>query len=122
MVNKEINREIGIISAILILILNEYVQIPWKEILFVILILSLLLPAIFSPLSRLLVFIGEVTGKWATGLILFITFFFVVTPLALMRRYVYKDSLLIRKFKKGSESVFHKREKTADPNDLQKQY
>nr|WP_321523062.1 hypothetical protein [uncultured Macellibacteroides sp.] len=122
MVNKDINREVGIILSVLTLVLNEYWQICWKEILFVILILSLLVPVVFSPISRLLLFVGEFMGKWVTVVLLFITFFLVVTPLAFIRRYVSKDSLLIREFKNGSESVFLKMERTADSKDLKKQY
>jgi len=122
MVNKDINREVGIILSVLTLVLNEYWQICWKEILFVILILSLLVPVVFSPISRLLLFVGEFMGKWVTVMLLFIIFFLVVTPLAFIRRYVSKDSLLIREFKNGSESVFLKMERTADSKDLKKQY
>jgi len=66
--------------------------------------------------------ISEVLGSIVSKIILTLIFIFIVSPVGLIRRLIGKDSLNLKKYKKGSESVMKIRNILFKKTDLEKPY
>jgi len=99
----------------------------WKlEILMILaivfLVVTMTYPLIFQPFARLWFGLSTLLGTVVSKIILAILFFTVVYPIALIRKAMGKDSMRIRAWKKGSESVFRTREHRFTAKDLEHPY
>lgn len=82
------------------------------------LVVNMTWPMAFAPASRLWFGLSALLGSVMSKVILTLAFFAVVTPMALIRRALGKDSLRLRAFKSGPDSVFHARSGAFTPKDL----
>ena len=69
-------------------------------------ILTMAWPKIFRPLAGLWFGLSHVLGTFMSKVILTVIFFVIVTPIGVIRRLMGADSLQLKKFKKGQDSVF----------------
>lgn len=124
MKDKARNREFGILVSLVILVVGYWQQTQdlLLETAIVTLLIALLWPGLYGPFTWLWFRFGDLLNKVATRVILCLLFFFVVTPVGLLRRLMKKDSLHIREFKKSRKSVFVIQNKTYKASDLDKQY
>jgi hypothetical protein len=83
-----------------------------------ILILSLILPIVFYPIAKLWFGLGLLLGFVTTKVLLTIIFFLMVTPVGLFRKLLGRDTLSLKKFKKGTASVMAIRNHKFIPEDL----
>jgi hypothetical protein len=81
-------------------------------------ILNMTVPSLFKPFAWLWLGFSSVAGAIISRIILALVFFLIVTPMALLRRIFGKDTLMLKKFRKGRESVFMTRDKTYDESDI----
>ncbi len=81
-------------------------------------ILNMTVPSVFKPFAWLWLGFSAVAGAIISRLILALVFFLIVTPMALLRRALGKDTLLLKKFKKGKGSVFVERNKKYTETDI----
>lgn len=81
-------------------------------------IISILAPIVFHPLAVLWFGLSKIMGTISSRILLTMIFFFVVTPVALIRRWMGKDNLNLRKFKKDGVSVFVERHYKYDSSDM----
>ena len=111
--------ETALILAMTILII-AWVYKEWSLILpaVVVLFLSLLFPVIFYPLAFLWFGLSKVLGYISSHILLTLAFFMLVIPIGMIRKWMGKDSLLLKKFKKESSSVFKTRDHFFDLDDL----
>lgn len=72
-------------------------------------IVSLLVPKVIYPIALLWFGLAKIIGAFTSRILLTAIFFLIVTPVGLFRKGLGKDSLNLKKFKKGSGSVFHDR-------------
>ena len=76
-------------------------------------------PALFKPFAALWFGLSQVLGLVMPKVLLTLLFFLMVVPVGLIRRVSGKDSLKLRQFKAGQESVFRERMDMIKPEDLE---
>ena len=86
------------------------------------LLVTMVWPRAFRPVAGLWFGLSHVLGTFMSKVILTIIFFVIVTPIGVIRRLMGADSLQLRKFKKGQDSVFAVRADLIHKKDLQTPY
>jgi len=99
----------------------------WKpEILILVAIIFLVVamtyPLIFQPFARFWFALSTALGTVVSKIILSVLFFVIVLPIGLVRRMLGKDSMRIKSWKKGSNSVFRTRDHQFTAKDLEHPY
>lgn len=116
-------RDTGLALALLVLIIinlwDTYGLVPLAMIL---LIITMVWPRAFQPVAGLWFGLAHVMGTIMSHVILTVLFFVLVTPIGLIRRATGADSLQLRKWKKGEDSVFAVRADLIQKKDLQTPY
>lgn len=103
-------RDTGLALVLICLILAYW---GWPRFLpaaLVLLLLAMVWPRAFRPLAGLWFGLSHLMGRVVSTLILSALFFFLVTPVGLVRRWLGADPLKLRKWKKDRTSVFETRE------------
>ncbi|MDR2058147.1 MAG: hypothetical protein LBP83_07715 [Dysgonamonadaceae bacterium] len=120
---KKQNIEFGIVSTLVLLVIDAICEtaVLRKTAIFTLLITALF-PVLYTPFSFLWYKLARIFETVLSSLLLAVIFFLLVTPLGFLRRWLSKDTLQIRGFKKGTGSVFVVRNKTFETSDLEYQY
>ncbi len=87
-----------------------------------VLVITMVWPALFRPAARVWFGLSEVLGTVASKVLLSIVFFVVGTPVGLIRRVFGADSMRLREWKNGGESVFDERDHVYTAVDLERPY
>ena len=87
-----------------------------------VLLMNMIFPMFYYPFAILWFGLSNLLGTIVSKILLSIVFFIIVLPVALLRRMLGKDSLLLKKFKKSSESVMKTRNQTYVATDLEKPF
>jgi hypothetical protein len=116
--------EVSILLAVVLLLCSVLLRWePGYSIAIVILIVALLFPVVFIPLSWLWFSFAGLLQKLFSGIILVIVFYIVVLPIALFRKHILKDDFLkLNDFKRSRKSVFTDRGLKYESKDLEKQF
>jgi len=88
----------------------------------VFLVVAMTYPLIFQPFARLWFGLSTLLGTVVSKIILAILFYAVVYPIALLRRALGKDSMRLKKWKQGNDSVFRTRDHRFIAKDLEHPY
>jgi hypothetical protein len=88
----------------------------------ILLIITMAWPRAFKPLAGLWFGLSHLLGTVMSKVVLTLVFFVVVTPIGLLRRLLGKDSLQLKRFKKGQDSVFLVRAELVEKEHLHKPY
>ncbi|MGI6393806.1 MAG: SxtJ family membrane protein [bacterium] len=86
------------------------------------LLLCMTIPSVFKPFAKVWFGFSHLLGAIVSKVILSIVFFVVVTPIGLLRELLGKDSLMLKKFKKGKDSVLVERNHLYTKDDISKPY
>jgi hypothetical protein len=86
------------------------------------LILNMVTPWVYRPLAVVWFGFSHLMGTIMSKLILSLVFIIVVTPVGIIRRIFCADTLKLKAFKKGSDSVLEERNHTFTGEDLFKPY
>ena len=86
------------------------------------LILNMIRPQIFRPAAVIWFGLSHVLGMVTSRIVLSIIFLVVVTPVGLIRKAFGRDSLKLKSFKKGHQSVMEERNHTFSAHDIVKPY
>ena len=86
------------------------------------LVAAMTYPVIFQPFARLWFALSTAVGTVVSKIILAGLFFGLVFPISLVRRALGKDSMRLKGWKKGNESVFRVREHRFEAKDLEHPY
>lgn len=125
MITQKQNTETGIVTAIVFLILAAVFKWDWPYIYVVtgILMVSVLAPFLFTPLSWVWFRFASVAEKLFSSVILLLVFYLVLTPVSWIRNVCTRSDLLrLRQFKKSRESVFHSVNHTYRAEDMDHQF
>jgi hypothetical protein len=76
----------------------------------ILLLINMVRPVIYRPLAKIWFGFSNLLGTLMSKVILTIIFFILVVPIGLIRRLMGKDSLRLKEWKKGSNSVFRIRD------------
>ncbi len=88
----------------------------------VVLVIDMVLPIVFKPAAWVWFGFANILGTVMSKILLTIIFIFLVTPMGLIRTIMGKDTLLLKKWKKGDSSVFHIRDHLFQSQDIEKPY
>jgi len=116
------NVEFGALAAFVLVVVSAVWHVELTAVVIAVLAVTLLAPRLFSPLTRLWLKFGELSGAVVTRCILFIVFFAVVTPVGLVRRAMGRDQLRLKAFRKSADSAFTARDKCYTPRDMERQF
>ena len=86
------------------------------------LVVAMTYPPIFKPFARFWFALSTALGTVVSKIILSVLFFVIVMPIGLLRRVLGKDSMRIKDWKKGKESVFRLRDHRFAAKDLEHPY
>lgn len=85
-------------------------------------VVNMVVPRIYAPIAVLWLGLSTVLGTVMSKVLLSILFFGLVTPIGALRRFFGKDSLQLRAFKAGEESVMIVRNHLFVASDIEKPY
>ncbi len=85
-------------------------------------LLLMIWPKLFKPFAMLWFGLSELLGTVMSKVVLTIIFFVVVSPIALLRKMGGKDSLKLKQWRLGKDSVFRTRDEVVTPEDLQNMF
>lgn len=111
--------------AMVLLALLGLIRFGWSGLLIAAVVLhvaNMIVPRIFRPIVPLWLGVAHALGAVSSRLLLATVYWLVVTPIALARRALGKDSLRLRAFKGGDGSVMYVRRHVFAARDLENPY
>ena len=87
-----------------------------------VLLMNMIFPMFYYPFAIFWFGFSKLLGTIVSKILLSVVFFIIVLPVAILRRLFGKDTLLLKKFKKGSETVMKTRNHTYVAADLEKPF
>ncbi len=123
MITKRQNTDFGIVLTLVLLVIAIWQDINvLYKIAVATLLIAALVPVLYTPLSWFWYWLAGFAERLFSVIILFFIFYLIVVPIGLFRRWFAKDTLHLRRFKKGNGSVFSVKNKTYEARDLENQY
>jgi hypothetical protein len=122
-ITKDESRDTGMAIVLLLLIL--WISLKRKELVMgaiALHIVNMTLPQLYRPIAVLWLGFSDGMAAVVSKILMFIVFFAVVTPIGVVRRLLGKDSLKLRAFKAGKDSVMVVRNHTFTGQDLERPY
>ena len=86
------------------------------------LLLDMVFPMFYYPFAIFWFGLGNVLGSVISKIMLSVVYLLIVLPVAIFRRFMGKDTLLLKKFKGGSGSVMRSRNHNFEASDLEKPF
>jgi hypothetical protein len=122
-ISKEQARDSGMAIVLILLIIGYFANedIYYKAAIPV-LLMNMIFPRFYYPFAVLWFSLSNLLGTIVSKILLSVVFFIVVMPIALLRRLLGKDTLLLKKFKGGNGSVMKTRNHTFMAADLEKPF
>ncbi len=120
---RDESRDTGMAMVLLLLLVYLALDHAWLVTGAVVaLVLTMSTPRVFGPVAVVWLGFSHLLGSVMSRVMLSIIFALVVTPIGVVRRWVGKDSLQLRRFKDGGQSVFVTRNHVFAPADLDRPY
>ena len=120
---RDRSRDTGL-AAVLILLIAHYAT--GRDVLataaLAVLVVAMTAPLVFKPLSVVWFGLSHVLGTVMSKVVLTVVFYLIVTPVALARRLLGYDTLLLRAFKSSEASVLRRRNHVFAAGDLERPY
>jgi hypothetical protein len=85
-------------------------------------VVNMTAPQVYRPAAVIWFAGADIVGMFVSRVVLTIIFFAVVTPVGIWRRTIGADSLRLKAFKAGRESVMDERNHTFTGRDLERPY
>jgi polyferredoxin len=86
------------------------------------LVVTMSVPTLFRPFARVWFGFSHALGTIVSRILLTLLFYGLVTPVGCIRRVLGKDSMQLKKWKRGQVSVFHDRDHLFTRQDLDHPY
>jgi hypothetical protein len=116
-------RDTGMAMVLICLLLLYWGHRPlFLPLAIILLLLTMTWPKIFRPLAVLWFGFSHIMGNVVSKVFLTILFFGLVTPIGLIRRWIGKDTLQLRQWKRDQSSVLIERQGAISPEDLANPY
>ena len=87
-----------------------------------VLVVTMTAPGLFKPFAKIWFGLSHGMGTIVSRIILTVLFFVLVTPVGYVRRWLGKDPMQLKSWKKGQASVFHNRDHLFKRQDLEHPY
>jgi hypothetical protein len=105
-ITKKQCMEFGQVATLASLIFAlHYKNEHWVAAAFALILITIILPVIFYPFALVWFGLSELLSLVSPAILLTIIFFLIVTPVGLIRRLLGKDSMRLKQYKKGRQSV-----------------
>ena len=116
-------KDSGLALVLICLICYQVWTSPFLMLLAIVfLLVAMTYPLIFQPFARFWFALSTLLGTVVSKIILSILFFCLVLPVGLVRRALGKDTLRLKSWKKGDETVFRVRDHAFEAKDLDHPY
>ena len=122
-ITKDQAKDSGMAIVLILLLIGFFTKDDlFYKIAIPVLLMNMIYPRFYYPFAIVWFGLSNLMGTFASKILLSIVFFAIVLPIALLRRMLGKDSLLLKKFKKGSESVMKTRNQKYVAADLERPF
>lgn len=122
-ISKEQAKDSGMAIVLILLIIGYFSNDDlYYKIAIPVLLMNMIFPRFYYPFAVFWYSLSNLMGTVVSKVLLSVVFFIVVLPIALLRRLLGKDTLLLKKFKKANESVMKTRKHTYVAADLEKPF
>lgn len=122
-ITKDQSRDTGMGVVLLLLVLFIARKREWYLIGAIAMhVVNMIAPQVYRPAAVVWFGLSHLIGTIVSKILLVIVFFFIVTPIAIVRRLFGKDSLKLRDFKRGSDSVMLERNHLFVSADMERPY
>jgi len=122
-ITKDQSRDTGMAMVLLLLLVDirgKHGRVLIAAI--VLQVLNMTVPQIYRPIAVLWLGLSDLLGSVVSKILLSIVFFVIVVPIGVLRRLAGKDSLKLRAFKAGKDSVMVERNHTFIGRDLERPF
>jgi len=122
-ITRDQSRDTGM--AMVLLLLLALLKWGRSELLiaaFIVHVVNMIVPHVFRPVAIAWFGLAHLLGAVASRVLMCVVFALVVTPIGLLRRVLGKDSLRLRAFRSGYDSVMVVRNHRFTAGDLEKPY
>jgi len=122
-ITKYQSRDTGMAMVLLLLLVDIRAKRGWVLFAAIALqVLNMTVPQIYRPVAVLWLGLSDLLGAVVSKILLSIVFFVIVVPIGVLRRLAGKDSLKLRAFKAGRDSVMVERNHTFVGRDLERPF
>jgi hypothetical protein len=122
-ISKDQAKDSGMAVVLIIVVIGLFTQ---NDIFFKIaagvLLMDMIFPMFYYPFAIFWFGISGIMGSIASKVLLFVIYMIIVLPVALWRRLLGKDPLLLKGFKKSNASVMRSRKHVYEASDLEKPF
>lgn len=88
----------------------------------VLLLVDMIRPGLYRPVAKVWLGLSNLLGSVVSRILLSVLFYVLVTPIGFVRRLTGADTLQLRKWKKGTASVFRTRNHVFSSADIDKPF
>ena len=122
-ISKEQAKDSGMAIVLILLVIGFFTKEDlYYRIAIPVLLMDMIFPKFYYPFAIIWFGLSNLLGTIVSKVLLSAVFFSVVLPVAFLRRLLGKDTLLLKKFKKSSESVMKTRNHTYTAVDVEKPF
>jgi len=122
-ISKEQAKDSGMAIVLILLVIGYFTNDDiYYKIAIPVLLMNMIFPGFYYPFAVFWFGLSNLLGIIVSKVLLSLVFIIVVLPIALLRRLLGKDTLLLKKFKRSSESVMKTRKHTYVAADLEKPF
>jgi len=122
-ITKEQAKDSGMAIVLILLIIGLFTgDVIFFKIATGVLLLDMIFPMFFYPFAIFWFGLAALMGSIVSKVLLLVIYLIVVLPVALWRRLLGKDPLLLKEFKRNSESVMRSRNHFYEAADMEKPF
>lgn len=113
------HKDVGLVLILVLLFLYQHYDYrSFLVAVFVVAGITLLLPVVLHPISKVWYALSELLGTVMSRVLLTIVFFLIITPIGFIKRTIDGKRLLGEKWKKGTSTVFINKNKKITQSDI----
>ena len=117
------DKDAGMALCLLCFLFGSGLHLRWLELTAMgVLFVDMIAPVVFRPFAVVWFGLSAGIGALGSSLVLSLLFFLVVTPVALVRRWMGKDSMNVRRWRRGRNTVFVERDHVFTRRDIERPY
>ncbi len=122
-INHEKAKDTGLAIVLILLLLELFLGSDiYFKIAIVVLVIDMTVPQLFIPFAYIWFGFAQILGTFVSKILLFVVFFVMVLPIALLRRMLGKDSLRLKNWNTNDNTVFNTRDHLFSASDIEKPY
>lgn len=122
-ISKNQARDTGMAIVLILLLIAVFsLEFIYVKIAIIALIIAMTIPLIYKYFAVIWFGLSHLLGTFVSKILLILVFFLVLLPVGLIRRLLWYDTLKLKEFKKGADSVMQIRNITFSRNDIDKPF